>query len=92
MSGEWIRYGSPGLTEVTNGLMFGLPKVRSALEMRKYITLAGPVSFIDSVIIGSCGVGPVSERCRSVSQFGPWKKLLFYPRSGTCPVSLSVGF
>jgi hypothetical protein len=37
----------PGLTKVTNGLMFGLSKVRSALEMRKYIMLAGPVSFID---------------------------------------------
>lgn len=46
MSGNWIRYGST-LTEVTNGLMFGFSKVRSALETRKYIILAGFESFID---------------------------------------------
>lgn len=33
----------PALT----GLAFGLSKVRSALETRKYIILAGPESFID---------------------------------------------
>ena len=39
MSGEWIRYGSIRLAKVTNGLVFGLSKIMSALETRKYIIL-----------------------------------------------------
>ena len=64
----------PALTEVTNGLVFRLSKVRSALEMRKYIILAGPVSFIDKSDhrFMWCGAGVRAwRRGRSVSQFGP---------------------
>ena len=64
----------PGLTEVAKGLMFGLTKVRSAHEIENTSWLAVPGSFIDKSdhrFIGSCGVGPVPERGRSASQFGP---------------------
>ena len=61
----------PALTEVTNGLAFGLSKVRSALKMRKYIILVGPMSFIDKSDHRFMWCGAGVRGCRSVSQFGP---------------------
>ena len=57
------------------GLMFGLSKVRSALETREYIIFAGLVSAIDKSDhrFGSYGAGPVPERGRCVSRFSPFK-------------------
>ena len=82
----------PAHTEVTNGLMFGLSKVRSALETRKYIMLAGHTVIYRRVIIGSCamGPGPVSEWGRSISQFGPLKKCSLSPKRNVRILSLSV--
>ena len=58
---------------MASGLVLELSKVRSVLETRKYIIIAGLVSFIDKSDhrFSSCGAGPVPERGRSVSRFGP---------------------